>query len=294
MAWNGWLRAPRRGSGSSTRSTPRSAAARRGSTPSSRPPTSTRLLGFFLVSFFVAVAAGLPLIRDAERNVGALLHSTPLRPSGVRVGEVPGGAGERASAAVPPACRSRTASLRPSPARPGAAPTSTDASAPRLLPAAGARLAAAGRRAGWAAPVFALGRFTGQADRHLPAARSSCSCSSTSSSGTGLPPARPRSVLRGPPPARSRPGSAGSRRAGSRRPRVRFLFRTRPSPSTRPSCGAGPGWLLPGLLLVDLSRRHLRGACAGRRKAPASRRHPDGREPPPALQFPHVSSFAGG
>ncbi|HEY0512597.1 MAG TPA: ABC transporter permease [Thermoanaerobaculia bacterium] len=39
------------------------------------------LIGFFLVSFFVAVAAGLPLIRDTERNVGALLHSTPLRPS---------------------------------------------------------------------------------------------------------------------------------------------------------------------------------------------------------------------
>jgi ABC-type transport system involved in multi-copper enzyme maturation permease subunit len=39
------------------------------------------LIGFFLISFFVAVAAGLPLIRDEERNVGALLHSTPLRPS---------------------------------------------------------------------------------------------------------------------------------------------------------------------------------------------------------------------
>ncbi len=39
------------------------------------------LIGFFLISFFVAVAAGLPLIRDTERNVGALLHSTPLRPS---------------------------------------------------------------------------------------------------------------------------------------------------------------------------------------------------------------------
>lgn len=38
------------------------------------------LIGFVLIAFFVTVAAGTPLIRDAERNVGALLHSTPLRP----------------------------------------------------------------------------------------------------------------------------------------------------------------------------------------------------------------------
>ncbi|MBW8877427.1 MAG: hypothetical protein JF614_20880 [Acidobacteria bacterium] len=38
------------------------------------------LIGFFLVAFFVAVAAGTPLVRDEELNVGPLLHSTPLRP----------------------------------------------------------------------------------------------------------------------------------------------------------------------------------------------------------------------
>lgn len=38
------------------------------------------LINYFMVSFFVAVAAGMPLIRDAEQKVGDLLHSTPLRP----------------------------------------------------------------------------------------------------------------------------------------------------------------------------------------------------------------------
>ena len=38
------------------------------------------LIGFLLIAFFVTVAAGTPLIRDGERNVGPLLHSTPLRP----------------------------------------------------------------------------------------------------------------------------------------------------------------------------------------------------------------------
>src|SRR5262249_52927643 len=36
------------------------------------------LLGFLLVSFFFAVVAGMPLIRDAERRVGELLGATPL------------------------------------------------------------------------------------------------------------------------------------------------------------------------------------------------------------------------
>jgi len=39
------------------------------------------LISYFMVSFFVAVASGTPLIRDAEQKVGELLHSTPLRPS---------------------------------------------------------------------------------------------------------------------------------------------------------------------------------------------------------------------
>ncbi|HLY79965.1 MAG TPA: hypothetical protein VKQ70_11355, partial [Caulobacteraceae bacterium] len=36
------------------------------------------LLGFLLVAFFVAVAAGMPLIRDRERRVDAILEATPL------------------------------------------------------------------------------------------------------------------------------------------------------------------------------------------------------------------------
>jgi ABC-2 type transport system permease protein len=38
------------------------------------------LISYMIVAFFVAVAAGMPLIRDAEHNVGDLLRSTPLRP----------------------------------------------------------------------------------------------------------------------------------------------------------------------------------------------------------------------
>ena len=38
------------------------------------------LISFFLVSFFVVVASGMSLIRDAEHKVGDLLCSTPLKP----------------------------------------------------------------------------------------------------------------------------------------------------------------------------------------------------------------------
>src|SRR6185295_15105098 len=38
------------------------------------------LISYFMLSFFVAVAAGMPLIRDREYQVGDLLHATPLRP----------------------------------------------------------------------------------------------------------------------------------------------------------------------------------------------------------------------
>ena len=38
------------------------------------------LISFFMISFLVAVASGMPLIRDAEHRIGDLLHSTPLRP----------------------------------------------------------------------------------------------------------------------------------------------------------------------------------------------------------------------
>jgi ABC-type transport system involved in multi-copper enzyme maturation permease subunit len=39
------------------------------------------LIGYLEIAFFVAVAAGMALIRDDEHKVGDLLHSTPLRPS---------------------------------------------------------------------------------------------------------------------------------------------------------------------------------------------------------------------
>jgi ABC-2 type transport system permease protein len=39
------------------------------------------LIGFLEIAFFVAVAAGMSLIRDDEQKVGDLLHSTPLRPA---------------------------------------------------------------------------------------------------------------------------------------------------------------------------------------------------------------------
>ncbi len=39
------------------------------------------LISFFMVAFFIAMAAGMPLLRDAEHKVSDLLHSTPLRPA---------------------------------------------------------------------------------------------------------------------------------------------------------------------------------------------------------------------
>ncbi len=39
------------------------------------------LIGFLEIAFFAAVAAGMSLIRDDEHRVGELLHSTPLRPA---------------------------------------------------------------------------------------------------------------------------------------------------------------------------------------------------------------------
>jgi ABC-2 type transport system permease protein len=38
------------------------------------------LLSFLLIAFFVAVAAGMPVIRDRERRVAAILQATPLTP----------------------------------------------------------------------------------------------------------------------------------------------------------------------------------------------------------------------
>ena len=38
------------------------------------------IMGFFVLSIFVAIAAGAPLIRDAENKVGEVLHATPLSP----------------------------------------------------------------------------------------------------------------------------------------------------------------------------------------------------------------------
>jgi len=38
------------------------------------------LLGFLMVSFFVAAAAGAPILRDAEWHVGEILGATPLTP----------------------------------------------------------------------------------------------------------------------------------------------------------------------------------------------------------------------
>lgn len=38
------------------------------------------LIGFYMIAFLVAIASGMPLIRDAESRIGDLLHSTPLRP----------------------------------------------------------------------------------------------------------------------------------------------------------------------------------------------------------------------
>jgi len=77
------------------------------------------LIGFFLISFFVAVAAGLPLIRDTERNVGALLHSTPLRPGEYVWGKFLAAlASCLAAAAFLPLCTGIFSHLLPDPGQP--------------------------------------------------------------------------------------------------------------------------------------------------------------------------------
>jgi ABC-2 type transport system permease protein len=38
------------------------------------------MIGFFILSFFVAIAAGTTLIKDDEHKVGEVLHATPLSP----------------------------------------------------------------------------------------------------------------------------------------------------------------------------------------------------------------------
>lgn len=38
------------------------------------------MIGFFILSFFIAIVAGMSLIRDDEHKVGEILHATPLSP----------------------------------------------------------------------------------------------------------------------------------------------------------------------------------------------------------------------
>ncbi len=116
------------------------------------------LLGFFLVSFFVAVAAGLPLIRDAERNVGALLHSTPLRPSEYVWGKFLAAlAASLAAVACMPLATAIFSRLLPDPGQPDLYGTSHLAF--YLRPALVFLLPAIVLMGG---ACFALGRFTGR------------------------------------------------------------------------------------------------------------------------------------
>jgi ABC-2 type transport system permease protein len=78
MAWNGWLMS--RG-GWFFRSIDTSLGGTKAWVDSEFQITYVfGLIGFFLIAFFVAVGTGTPLVRDEEVKVGPLLHSTPLRP----------------------------------------------------------------------------------------------------------------------------------------------------------------------------------------------------------------------
>ncbi|MEM8932859.1 MAG: hypothetical protein AAGE94_16865, partial [Acidobacteriota bacterium] len=48
---------------------------------------ATALISFFLLSFLVALGAGLPVVRDERLRVGAILHATPLRSGEYVVGK---------------------------------------------------------------------------------------------------------------------------------------------------------------------------------------------------------------
>ncbi len=65
----------------SARGTARWAAPRRGSPRSSRSSQLVAMLVGIIYAFFVAVAAGMTVIRDDELKVGELLHATPLTPA---------------------------------------------------------------------------------------------------------------------------------------------------------------------------------------------------------------------
>jgi ABC-2 type transport system permease protein len=78
MAWNGWMMS--RGSWI-FRSIDTSLGGSKAWADSEFQTTYVYgLISFFMISFFVAVAAGMPLIRDTETGIGDLLHSSPLRP----------------------------------------------------------------------------------------------------------------------------------------------------------------------------------------------------------------------
>ncbi len=77
------------------------------------------MIGFFVLSFFIAVLAGTPLIRDGEQKVGEILHSTPLTPGEYVWGKFLAAAGACLGAvAVYAVATALFAHAMPDPARP--------------------------------------------------------------------------------------------------------------------------------------------------------------------------------
>ena len=228
------------------------------------------LISFFMVAFFVAVAAGMPLIRDDEQKVGDLLHSTPLRPSEYVWGKFLAALLASLAAVLvlpvstgllqPPAAGPRhPRDLRPLPPD---APTCGRSSSSCCRPSSSRRglpspwgASPAGRSWSSCFPVilflfcnnFLWGTVSA---RHRPTgSRTSCAIS----------------TLR---------ASAGSRRAGCSSTAASPSTTPGRSPSTRRSCSAGPASSSPACCWSTSRAATSRGGCAGRPASGGLRRRP--------------------
>ncbi|HEV2856408.1 MAG TPA: M1 family aminopeptidase [Thermoanaerobaculia bacterium] len=217
------------------------------------------LISYFMVSFFVAVAAGTPLIRDAEQKVGELLHSTPLRPSEYVWGKFLAAlTTSLAALLVLPVSTGLLSHLLPNPGTP-------DMYGPfRLMAYLRPTLVFLVPAVVFAAGVaFALGRWTGRPILVFLFPVSLFLLCQSFLWGT-YPPRIPEglsNVLRYVDPS----GFRWLKETWLFTDRGIAFYNTRPMNVDAPFLWSRVGFVLAGLLLVDLSRRHF----AGRLRRPA-------------------------
>ena len=217
------------------------------------------LIGFMQIAFFVAVAAGMSLIRDDEYNVGELLRSTPLRPAEYVWGKFLAALlASLAALLVLPVSTGLLAHLAPDPGRPEIyGPFHLTA---YLRPALVFLVPVVVFTAG---VTLALGRWTGRAILvFLFPVIVFLSCQSYL---WGTYPPRiseaASDILRYLDPS----GFRWLKESWLLTDRGIHFYNTRPVAFDTPFLLSRLGFVLAGLLLVDLSRRHV----AGRARRPA-------------------------